>query len=85
MAYTYNDAAMTDSNSGLATPLLTLPFNTVSHPLRYGSYRIVSSGIKVWLTTPYITSTGTFITASMPWGTWNSTDMLNTIGDLPTH
>jgi hypothetical protein len=43
---------------GVATAAASIPFGVATHPLYDASYRVVSAGIKAWLTSPYLSSSG---------------------------
>jgi len=51
------------------TSLGTNPSVTGSHPLQYCDWRVVSAGIRVWLTEPFLTATGQFLAAVAPYTT----------------
>ena len=61
---------------------------TVGNPLpEECTFRVVSAGLTVWLTTPYISSTGQFLCSRIPMNTNEITpaNLYDALGDTPDH
>lgn len=84
MMYSYTDSTASQTSVGAATSILSCFTSDSSHPLYGADRRIVSGGIRAWLTTPYINSTGQFLGATLL-GTVASNLLYDYMGDSPRH
>lgn len=75
------EAATNETPSGMTTVIPR--FSTDStHPLYKADWRVVSAGIRAFLTTPYINSTGMFLGANVPYS-GSFTALYDRLGDSP--
>lgn len=77
------EAATTMTPSGTTTSIPRFA-SVTTHPLYLADLRVVSAGIRLFLTTPYINSTGMFIGSAIPYsGSWDGATLYDRIGDSP--
>lgn len=77
------EAATNMAPSGTTTSITRFA-SVNTHPLYQADLRVVSAGIRLFLTTPYINSTGMFIGSAIPYsGSWDSAELYDRLGDSP--
>jgi len=84
----YDNGALASDNVLTGwTDVMTIPSATATHPLWKSNYRVVSAGVRAWLTTPFINSTGQFLGTVINSGQLNliaPADMYDYMGDTPS-
>ena len=77
----YRDATASPIVFGAETAAVTSPFVDASHRAYKAHYRVVSAALTLWLTAPYLSSTGIFISGTVPHPEITEATMLDNIGD----
>ena len=77
----YRDATASPIVFGAETAAVTSPFVDATHRAYKANYRVVSAALTLWLTAPYLSSTGIFISGTVPHPEITEATMLDNIGD----